>query len=102
MCDNYRRLENEDRSRFSKDDVKKALENCDLDGNVIVHILENRDKKNTYSVMYHVVCEHCDYCDSQGDVRTLKWDEILTFPPYQEDPYYYQKLYPSGYPGSEQ
>ena len=37
------------------------------DTNMISHILDNGD--GTYSIMYHIVCEHCDYCDSQGDCR---------------------------------
>jgi hypothetical protein len=32
--------------------------------NMISHLLINDDA--TYSVVYHIVCEHCDYCDSRG------------------------------------
>lgn len=52
----------DDRERMTLDDAKFVAERPT---NVITHLLSNDD--GTFSVMSHIVCEHCDYCDSQGD-----------------------------------
>lgn len=52
--------------------------------NVITHVLANDDK--TFSVMSHIVCEHCDYCDSQGDCRCIDVTTVRPVPA-KEDPY---------------
>jgi len=44
--------------------------------------LDNGD--GTYSIMYHIVCEFCDYCEEQGDCRGR--GDFVT-PLAKEDPY---------------
>jgi hypothetical protein len=36
-------------------------------GAKIMHLLDNED--GTFSILTHIVCEHCDYCHEQGDCR---------------------------------
>lgn len=54
----------EDRERMSLDDARGVAESPT---NMITHLLSNDD--GTFSVMSHIVCEWCDYCDTQGDCR---------------------------------
>lgn len=93
----------ENRERFS---LETAREVYKLSGS-IRHILDNQD--GTYSVMSHIVCEHCDYCDeynqwwadktSQGLTyeQITKLDEnIIHLPkpdPYEQQKVKYQKNY---------
>lgn len=49
---------------LARDRLKK--ENC---GSMVCHLLSNDDE--TFSLLYHIVCEWCDYCDEQGDCRGI-------------------------------
>ena len=69
-----------DRTRHSLEDCKRDMLNST--SNAINHVLDNGD--GTYSVMYHIVCEFCDYCEEQGDCRGR--DDFVT-PLTKEDPY---------------
>ena len=51
----------EERPRFT---LAEAIEICKR-GGFIRHILNNGD--GTYSVMGHINCEHCDYCDENNE-----------------------------------
>lgn len=53
------------RNRMS---YEEAVEISSRPTNVITHLLRNEDD-GSYSVMSHIVCEYCDYCDEQGDCR---------------------------------
>jgi len=82
------REEFENRPRYSEQEVRDWL--TDVDSPMIWHLLKNED--GTYSVMGHIVCEHCDYCESQGDCR--RRPEVEAVPakirPYEESaPEYY-------------
>ena len=44
--------------------LEEAMECYLTPTNAITHLLYNDD--GTYSIMSHIVCEHCDYCDEQG------------------------------------
>lgn len=61
---------------------EQAIEVLDRDSNAINHLISNDD--GTYSIMFHIVCEHCDYCDSQGDCRGMT-DPVAV--PAKPDPY---------------
>lgn len=55
-------------------------------GPKVAHLLNNQD--GTYSVMSHIVCDWCDYCDTQGDCRPMgnrpvEYEAV----PYKPDPY---------------
>ena len=92
MSDNFK-----NRGRYSLEKVKELCET----GNTINHIIDNED--GTYSVMCHINCEHCDYCDLSNEwwdnkkSEGLSYDEIckLEKPTFkaQEDPYKFQKVY---------
>ena len=70
----------EDRPRFSEAEVREHLR--DTKSSMVEHLLDNGD--GTFSVMAHIVCEHCDYCTSQGDCRGEPDIEAV---PYKENPY---------------
>lgn len=55
----------ESRLRMTREQATKLLVNSN--SNMIAHLLDNQD--GTYSLVYHIVCEYCDYCESQGDCR---------------------------------
>jgi hypothetical protein len=55
------------RPRFGEAEVREYLAGEARQSNAIHHLLDNQD--HTFSVMSHIVCEHCDYCDDQGDCR---------------------------------
>lgn len=85
----------QDRERMSLEDAKKA---CKL-GGYIKHILDNQD--GTYSLMGHINCEHCDYCDESNEWwesqknQGLNYEEICKLNPIhlpKEDPYERQKV----------
>ncbi len=82
--------DDEMRNQFNRDrstlEVARNVAN-NLIHDRISHLLDNGD--GTYSVMCHIVCEWCDYCDSQGDCR-LKPDCVPV--PYQDDPYQGQEI----------
>ena len=69
-----------DRDRGTKE---KCLEILAKPNNAISHLLDNED--GTFSIMYHIVCEHCDYCNEEGKI------DIATNPHFahiaKEDPY---------------
>jgi hypothetical protein len=44
--------------------LEQAQRVIDAPSNRIRHILKNDD--DTYSIMGHIVCEFCDYCDEGG------------------------------------
>lgn len=69
------------RSRHKLGEILKFL--YESPSNAICHILSNDDC--SYSLMYHIVCEYCDYCDSQGDCRDIFSIERIV--PAKEDPY---------------
>jgi len=54
----------ETRSRYTEEEARSILAKP---ASVIQHLLKNID--GTFSVMSHIVCEWCDYCDEQGDCR---------------------------------
>jgi hypothetical protein len=33
--------------------------------NAIEHLMDNGD--GSYSIVFHIVCEHCDYCDAESE-----------------------------------
>lgn len=85
-----------DRPRFTLEEAQKIVGQ----GNWIAHIMNNQD--GTYSVMGHIVCEHCDYCDLENEWWDKQKKDGLnpeenwklgqpTFPPI-EDPYERQKV----------
>jgi len=59
-----------ERERMSYQDAIKTLRKY---SNMIAHLLLNDD--GTFSIMYHIVCEWCDYCQLQGDCRLLENDD---------------------------
>ena len=84
------------RPRFSLDEARRSYKT----GNAIKHILDNQD--GTYSMMSHINCEHCDYCDQYNDWYKSKKLEGFEYPHIseldpptfigQEDPYKMQKV----------
>ena len=68
------------RDRYTETEARDILENTT--SNVIMHLLDNED--GTFSIMGHIVCEHCDYCCSQGDAR---WERDIVAVPAKRDPY---------------
>ena len=55
----------ENRPRYAEKEARMALEH--RAGSMVMHLLDNQD--GTFSIMEHIVCEHCDYCTEQGDAR---------------------------------
>jgi hypothetical protein len=86
----------ESRTRMSLDDAKKVIKKIT---NRIPHVIDNQD--GTYSVMSHINCETCDYCDARNQgYKNGKRDEELDFMIHiaQEDPYRAQKKkFPENY-----
>lgn len=86
----------EQRERFSLEKARELVKT----GNMIKHILINDD--NTYSVMSHINCEFCDYCDLYNEwwykqeSDGLSYEEIckLEKPVFaaKSDPYEIQKI----------
>lgn len=84
------------RSRMSFEDAKRII---DEDGTYFAHLLDNSD--GTYSVMSHINCEHCDYCEEKDSwykagIRDneLKYKSHLA----KADPYENQrKKFPENY-----
>jgi lipoate synthase len=74
----------EDRPRYTEEEARRIL--AEGACAAIMHLLLNDD--GTFSIMYHIVCEHCDYCDSQGDARRKKDIEAV---PAKPDPYEFQE-----------
>lgn len=56
---------------------------------MIAHLLTNEDE--TYSIMYHINCEWCDYCEQQGDARGMLHGEVIVPMPAKENPYELQE-----------
>jgi hypothetical protein len=85
------------RERFSLADARASLAKG---SNAILHLLDNQD--GTFSIMSHINCEHCDYCDefnvwyAEQKAKGLQWEEIskLEDPAFiaKEDPYAIQKI----------
>jgi hypothetical protein len=73
----------EDRFRYTEEEARRIL--VDEADAAIMHLLLNDD--GTFSIMSHIVCEHCDYCDSQGDARLQHDIEAVAAKP---DPYEFQ------------
>lgn len=74
----------EDRFRYTEEEARRILvEGADA---FIMHLLINDD--DTFSIMQHIVCEWCDYCDSQGDARLKPDIKAVTAKP---DPYEFQE-----------
>lgn len=95
-------LEFKNRERITLEEAQRAMGL----GGYIRHILDNRD--GTYSLMGHINCEFCDYCqlnnewygERKSEGLTYKEIEKLPYPifPAKEDPYEEQKLYnPANY-----
>lgn len=56
----------ENRLRMTEKEARNALvENI---GPMIMHLLKNIDD-DSFSIMSHINCEWCDFCDEQGDCR---------------------------------
>ncbi len=72
-----------ERRRMTRQEAEEALNE---DSNMIAHLLENED--GTFSLMYHIVCEWCDFCDEQGDCRFSKGIAACKA---KEDPYENQR-----------
>lgn len=68
-----------DRVRLPESTARKLLNEPT---NMIVHLLKNED--GTFSLMYHIVCDHCDYCDTQEDARSRPDVRAI---PAKENPY---------------
>lgn len=66
---------------------EEAIADLRKPSNAIRHLLVNSD--GTYSIMGHVVCEHCDYCEAEGDLAATAGDpEHPTIEhPAKADPY---------------
>ena len=80
----------EDRLKFKN--YQDALLCYQKPSNAICHLLRNDD--DTYSIMYHIVCEHCDYCGQMSFVYEsgLYFDELHPLiHKYKDDPYENQK-----------
>ena len=85
------------RPRFSLVEARASLAKP---SNAICHLLDNQD--GTFSIMSHINCEHCDYCDEYNNWWELKKTNGLTFaeickledPPFvaKEDPYAIQRI----------
>lgn len=75
-------MSHEDRPRYSLEECRQA---CVEGSNAIMHVLDNGDE--TYSIMQHIVCEWCDYCDTQGDCRSGGGPADFEPVPFKEDPY---------------
>lgn len=72
-----------DRARYSLEEVTEIHKEPT---NAITHVLDNGD--GTYSLMYHIVCEHCDYCAAQNGVEGRWWDNNgFIIHPAKENPY---------------
>lgn len=54
-----------DRERLSEEDAKSLILNSQ--SNMILHLVKNED--DSFSIVGHIVCEFCDYCETQGDCR---------------------------------
>lgn len=83
VAERHRRKEEEpgiDRWRGTEQEAREQLKQS---GNMIIHLLSNDD--GTFSLMRHIVCEHCHYCDVQGDCRCRE-DEVEATP-YVKNPY---------------
>lgn len=91
-----------ERLRFNT--VEEILAPVDGRKPLFSHILDNED--GTYSVMSHINCEHCDYCDAENEYyEQIKatgktWEEawdICEINPIihiaKEDPYENQMRY---------
>lgn len=74
----------ENRLRFTESQAREALMEPT---NMISHLLDNGD--GTFSIMYHIVCAWCDYCEDQGDCR-MRPDAPAV--PAKEDPYENENL----------
>lgn len=74
------------RARYTEKEAREELANR---GGAIYHLLYNDD--GTFSIMFHIVCEHCDYCEEQGPV----FDNAHTVMPVKAkpDPYINGKVY---------
>lgn len=71
-------MTHEDRPRFTLDEALKELQ---LETFWIRHLLDNGD--GTYSIMSHIPCDWCDYCETQGNA-VGKVD--IQAVPFQNDP----------------
>ena len=54
-----------ERDRYTEAEARRLL--VDTASSVVMHLLDNGD--GTFSIMSHIVCEYCNYCESQGDAR---------------------------------
>lgn len=52
------------RDRLTEADARQKLANTE--SNMVQHLCLNEDD-GSFSIMAHIVCEHCDYCDEQDD-----------------------------------
>lgn len=85
----------ENRDRFDLATARRIANT----GNTINHILYNTDC--THSVMSHINCEHCDYCDEQNNWWEMQkqagftYEQIIKLPApvhiAKADPYEKQK-----------
>lgn len=90
------------RKRMSIEDARKIMSK----GGLIRHLLDNGD--GTFSVMGHINCEHCDYCDLENEWWEARRKEGMSYEERQtlvvpamtpqEDPYARQKIrFPENY-----
>ena len=64
MLDNNDTHNFDARPRFSEEEARQALLQ---DSPKVEHLVSNDD--GTFSILCHIVCEWCDYCEAQGDCR---------------------------------
>jgi len=67
-----------ERERFN---LETATEVYKRPSNTLRHLLDNGD--GTYSVMGHIVCEWCDYCEVERNNK----EGVVTIHSAQENPY---------------
>jgi len=70
----------DNRPRFTEEEARRDL--VDYPSAKITHLISNDD--GTFSLLGHIVCEYCDYCEEQGDCRGNY--NAIAFPA-KEDPY---------------
>lgn len=56
----------DERDRYTEAEARQYLTDW-AGSNATLHLLKNDD--GTFSIMSHINCEWCDYCDERGDAR---------------------------------
>lgn len=76
-----------ERDRYTLEQARESF--LQYKGPCIMHPIYNEDD-NTYSLMSHIVCEHCDYCDDQNKYELGDFPSII--PLAKQDPYELQEI----------